>query len=214
MNDYRRLNKQSIEYKKTFPVGSRIVLTADLKDPYTTIPAGTRGTVKHVDDLSQIHTVWDTGSSIAIIPDEDKFRKLTDLELDVERTEYAKTHMQFYIGEECASGMEFKTKEEFLNALSESIDEAAERGQKWFTVTIERENDRFLTINEIAQYVAKDPKPVPRCNKCGSPVITSDTQGYKYQCLECDEDLYEFETHIGEPMTEEEFNKICEALGF
>ncbi|MBQ7818580.1 MAG: DUF4314 domain-containing protein [Bacteroidales bacterium] len=213
MTDYERLHKQALEYRKIFTPGTRIILTKALKAPHIIIPAGTKGTVNHVDNISQIHTSWDTGSTVAIIPDEDSFRKLTDLELDAEKTEYAKSHMMFYIGEECASGMEFKTKEDFFNALSESIDEAAERGQKWFTVTIERENDSFLKIRDIAEYDANNPKPVQRCNRCHSPVITSDTPGYKYQCLECDEDLYEIETYIGEPMTEEEFNNICEALG-
>lgn len=32
------------------------------------------------------------------------------------------------------------------------------------------------------------------CNKCNSKVIKSELKEYSYQCLECDEDLYEFET--------------------
>lgn len=47
--------------------------------------------------------------------------------------------MKFYIGEENGSGSEFNTKEEFLNAISECIDEASKKKQKWFTVTIENE---------------------------------------------------------------------------
>jgi ribosomal protein L37AE/L43A len=34
------------------------------------------------------------------------------------------------------------------------------------------------------------------CNKCNSKVAKSDLKEYSYQCMECDEDLYEFETHI------------------
>ena len=33
------------------------------------------------------------------------------------------------------------------------------------------------------------------CNRCGSPVVRSGNPEYSYLCLECDEDLYEFETH-------------------
>ena len=33
------------------------------------------------------------------------------------------------------------------------------------------------------------------CNKCNSKVDKSELEEYSYQCLECDEDLYEFETH-------------------
>lgn len=36
------------------------------------------------------------------------------------------------------------------------------------------------------------------CNKCGNPVTESDLKDYSYQCLECDEDLYLFETHSKE----------------
>lgn len=32
------------------------------------------------------------------------------------------------------------------------------------------------------------------CRKCGHEVYETDTPGYRYQCLNCYEDLYEFET--------------------
>lgn len=35
---------------------------------------------------------------------------------------------------------------------------------------------------------------VRRCNRCGNVVIPSDNNKYDWQCLNCDEDLYEFET--------------------
>lgn len=47
------------------------------------------------------------------------------------------------------------------------------------------------------------------CNKCGCPVLTSDTKGYVYQCMNCDEDLYYIETHKGENHTAEQFNQLC-----
>lgn len=34
-----------------------------------------------------------------------------------------------------------------------------------------------------------------RCNRCGHKVYESQTAGYTYQCIMCDEDLYTFETH-------------------
>lgn len=33
-------------------------------------------------------------------------------------------------------------------------------------------------------------------NSCNNKVIASDLEEYSYQCLHCDEDLYEFETHV------------------
>ena len=54
-----------------------------------------------------------------------------------------------------------------------------------------------------------------RCNRCGSVVLTSDTevtkplpQEYDYQCMFCDEDLFEIETHIGEDHTDEEVDEL------
>lgn len=34
------------------------------------------------------------------------------------------------------------------------------------------------------------------CNRCNSLVETSTTPGYNFQCKNCDEDLYTFETYI------------------
>lgn len=36
------------------------------------------------------------------------------------------------------------------------------------------------------------------CNRCGCHVLESDLKDYQYQCMYCDEDLYEFETHTKE----------------
>lgn len=33
------------------------------------------------------------------------------------------------------------------------------------------------------------------CNRCDSEVAGSELEEYSYQCFECDEDLYAFETH-------------------
>ena len=40
--------------RKKYPAGARIELTKDLDDPYTVIPAGSRGTVRAVDDIGTI----------------------------------------------------------------------------------------------------------------------------------------------------------------
>lgn len=37
------------------------------------------------------------------------------------------------------------------------------------------------------------------CQRCHSPVYKSDVPGYKYQCFECDEDLYFIETEKKTP---------------
>ena len=37
------------------------------------MPKGLRGVVTHIDDAAQIHVKWQNGSSLAIIPEIDKF---------------------------------------------------------------------------------------------------------------------------------------------
>lgn len=34
------------------------------------------------------------------------------------------------------------------------------------------------------------------CGRCGSKLIPSEIDGYDYQCLECDEDFYDFEVYV------------------
>ena len=53
-----------------------------LKQEY---PPGTRGTVDHVDDAGQVHPIWDNGRTLAIVPEVDSFRKLTEQELKEEQ---------------------------------------------------------------------------------------------------------------------------------
>ena len=50
-----------------------------MNDPQA-VPSGTRGTVDYIDDAGQIHIKWDNGSSLAILPNEDNFRTLTNEE--------------------------------------------------------------------------------------------------------------------------------------
>lgn len=69
--------------KNSYPNGTRIVLLS-MDAPYAPIPSGMRGTVDHVDDAGQIHMHWDNGRTLAIVPQEDNFRKLTDEELTEE----------------------------------------------------------------------------------------------------------------------------------
>ena len=70
--------------KDSYPHGTRLVLLS-MDDPYAPIPSGTRGTVEHVDDAAQIHMRWDNGRTLALVPGEDSFRKLTDEELAEEQ---------------------------------------------------------------------------------------------------------------------------------
>lgn len=61
-----------LQSKDTHLIGRRIELIS-MDDPYP-VPSGTKGVINHVDDLNQYHVRWDNGSTLAIIPETDKFK--------------------------------------------------------------------------------------------------------------------------------------------
>ena len=83
MNDYNRWQRQAEEHKKEYPPGTRVFLE-HMNDPYHPVPAGTRGTVDHVDDMDNIHVTWDNHRTLSLCPDVDSLRKLTAEELNEE----------------------------------------------------------------------------------------------------------------------------------
>ena len=60
-----------------------------MNDPYSPVESGMRGTVQSVDDIGQLLMKWDNGRSLALIPGEDSFRRLTQEEIDRELHEQA-----------------------------------------------------------------------------------------------------------------------------
>lgn len=75
--------KEVLKLKQEYPPGTRIVLNH--MDDKWAVPPGTRGTVDHVDDAGQVHPIWDNGRTLAIVPEIDSFRKLTEQELKEEQ---------------------------------------------------------------------------------------------------------------------------------
>lgn len=59
------------QYRQLYPKGTRLRLIhmTDL----TPVPAGTEGTVTHIDDIAQVHMNWDNGSTLALVPLVDEF---------------------------------------------------------------------------------------------------------------------------------------------
>ena len=49
--------------KQKYQPGTRIELI-NTDDPYTKLQSGDKGTVDHVDDIGQVHIVWDSGSRL------------------------------------------------------------------------------------------------------------------------------------------------------
>ena len=84
MNSERNLTAKEIaEIRLSYPPDTRIELV-HMEDNWA-VPSGTRGTVDYVDDAGQIHMKWDNGRTLAIVPQVDKFRKLTQQELKEEQ---------------------------------------------------------------------------------------------------------------------------------
>ncbi len=80
MSSFENMSRYAERMQNQYPEGTRLLLNS-MNDPYAPVPPGTRGTVDFVDDAGQIHMKWDNGRTLAIVPSEDDFRKLTNEEL-------------------------------------------------------------------------------------------------------------------------------------
>ena len=63
------------------------------------------------------------------------------------------------------------------------------------------EDIKFIDLEKISNKTKNyvDDRLVPNrfCNRCGRPILKSDVpEEYPFQCMHCDEDLYEIETHL------------------
>ncbi len=84
MNEWERNRLMAEQYRESYPPGTRIMLL-DTSETLQPVPVGMKGTVAYIDDQSQIHMKWDNGRTLAVIPGEDTFRKLTAEELAEEQ---------------------------------------------------------------------------------------------------------------------------------
>ena len=75
--------KEVEQIKRDYPIGTRIKLE-HMNDSMHPVPDGVRGSVRFIDDAGQLHMDWDNGRSLAVIPNVDKFRKLTAGEAQLE----------------------------------------------------------------------------------------------------------------------------------
>ena len=66
--------KQLEQLRQQYPKGTRLKLIS-MDDPHG-VPAGEVGEVELIDDIGQIHMKWENGSSLAMIPGVDRFKKL------------------------------------------------------------------------------------------------------------------------------------------
>ena len=57
--------------KEMYPSGTRIKLN-HMEDDYA-VPSGSCGTVEYVDDMGDIHMIWDNGRTLSLIEGVDSF---------------------------------------------------------------------------------------------------------------------------------------------
>ena len=63
--------------KDTYKPGMRIQLDFMGDDPRP-IPPGTKGTVRHVDDMGTVHCDFDNGRRLGLVPGEDSFHAIAE----------------------------------------------------------------------------------------------------------------------------------------
>ena len=106
------MSRNQVEFiRQTYPPNTRILLQ-HMDDPYAPVPAGTRGTVRYVDDIGQIGVAWDNGRSLSLIPGVDTYRKLTQQELSQEHSEKPSVHdsLRKHAGQQAARSDKEKMK--------------------------------------------------------------------------------------------------------
>lgn len=67
------MDKEKLE--RRYPQGTKIQLIS-MDDPFA-VPPLTVGHVDFIDDAGQIHVKWETGPSLALIPNHDRFRVIS-----------------------------------------------------------------------------------------------------------------------------------------
>jgi len=71
------INRKRVEVLRTqYPQGCPIELVS--MDDRHAPPKGTKGEVMHVDDTGTIHVIWQTGSTLGVVPGVDMVRKLDE----------------------------------------------------------------------------------------------------------------------------------------
>lgn len=71
-----KMDREWVEIiRKAYPKGCTVVVD-EMKD-IQAVPPGTKGRVTVVDDVGTIHVAWETGSSLGLVPGEDKFHRVT-----------------------------------------------------------------------------------------------------------------------------------------
>lgn len=63
---------KEIQARAAYPVGAKVRLD-HTSDPYTDLKPGDEGRVAFIDSAGTVHIVWQNGSTLGMIPGEDRF---------------------------------------------------------------------------------------------------------------------------------------------
>lgn len=86
MTEFERMRSLSERNKRLYPPGTRIELLRMADEPFP-VRSGTRGTVVACDDGGNVLMEWDDGRTLALRPDIDRFRVLSQEECENEEQE-------------------------------------------------------------------------------------------------------------------------------
>lgn len=71
------MNEKLLErLRNMYPVRTRVRLL--YMDDVQAPPYNTLGTIKNIDDMGTIHVLWDTGSSLGLVSEVDRFETIVD----------------------------------------------------------------------------------------------------------------------------------------
>ena len=74
--------------------GNRVEMVKMADDP-APIEPGEKGTVNHIDDIGQIHVDWDNGRRLAIVPEVDQFKLITEKKSNKEESSHSEYQTYF-----------------------------------------------------------------------------------------------------------------------
>ena len=97
--------------------GKRIKLIR-MEDPYTNLKEGDEGTIQFIDGIGQIHVKWDSGSSLAIVPEIDEYE--IENESKSNKLKYVRMFEEFISGSDLGY---VNVKMEELSDLVQSSDD-------------------------------------------------------------------------------------------
>lgn len=85
--------------RQLYPPGTRLVLD-HMADDIQPVPAGTWGVVKGIDDGNNIHMLWENGRSLSLVPEADRFHKVTSKDLEGRSTAVRDAIQSYMVFEE------------------------------------------------------------------------------------------------------------------